>query len=91
MAERDLTNTENLDRVSRKRWSVAAAKAFVDSQPLEVLAAVEMRGFDEFLRVSRPIYHGHAFHHEDFKRIYELICRGAQARIKKMTPAGVVN
>lgn len=80
MPDRDLTHLENLDAVDRKRWSIAASEALIQSQTREVLVAIAARGLDEFIRVSRPIYAGHAFRFEDFKRMYERICRASRRR-----------
>jgi hypothetical protein len=62
--------------VSREDWSSLAAFTIIAQGP-EVVALIAARGLDEFIRVSRPVYEGHAFHFSDFRRIYDRICRAA--------------
>lgn len=78
MRETDLTHLENLDAVDRKRWSIAASEALIKSQTPEALAAIAAGGLDKFVSVSRPIYEGHAFKFEDFKRMYQRICSASR-------------
>jgi hypothetical protein len=78
--ERDLTALEDLDRVSRERWSIAASEALIRSVGSEALIAIAVAGFDEFLRVSRPIYEGHAFQFIDYQRMYARIKHAAEHR-----------
>jgi hypothetical protein len=64
--------------VSREDWSTLAALDLLrhgDAFAAEVAA----KGLDEFIRIARPIYAGHAFKFNDFKRIYARICRAAAA------------
>lgn len=76
----DLSQFENLDAVDRERWSKAAAYAFIKSQSSEVIIAVATRGLDEYIRIARPIYEGHAFRHEDYVRMFGFIVRDAEKR-----------
>jgi hypothetical protein len=77
MSELDLTKFENLDAVDRERWSIAASEALIRSQTPEVLAAIAAGGLDKFMAIAKPIYAGHAFKFEDFKRMYQRICRAS--------------
>jgi hypothetical protein len=76
--ELDLTKHENLDAIDRERWSIAASEALIKSNTPDVLAAIAAGGLDKFVSISRPIYAGHAFRFEDFKRMYERICRASR-------------
>lgn len=79
--DRDLTALDSLERASgldRRTWSIAAAEAYIRSVPREALAATATHGLDEFIRVSRPVYSGHGFLYDDYKRMYERICYAAR-------------
>ena len=77
MRELDLTKFENLDRVDRERWSIAASEALIKSQEPRVLKAISAGGLDKFISIARKEYDGHAFKYEDYKRMFERICQAA--------------
>lgn len=79
--ERDLTERSNLDHASREEWSIAASEALIHSQKSEVIIAIAQRGLMEFVRVSKPIYEGHGFRFEDYRRMFERI-QWASARLR---------
>jgi hypothetical protein len=78
--ERDLTAAENLDRVSREEWSIAASEALIQSVAPDALAAIAAGGFSRFLATSRPVYAGHGFQIEDYQRMFDRIKVAADAR-----------
>lgn len=78
MRETDLTHLENLDRVDRERWSIAASEALIKSQTPEAIAAIAAGGLDKFVWIAKPVYAGHAFKFEDYKRMYERICAASR-------------
>ena len=63
--------------VSREDWSNLAALTLV-YQGDATVAAIAAQSLDEFIRVSQPIYEGHAFQHDDFCRIYQRVCDAAR-------------
>jgi hypothetical protein len=64
--------------VTREDWSnLAALLLIAQGQPLA--AAIAAKGLDAFIATSRPIYEGHAFRHEDYKRIYDRVCAVSEA------------
>lgn len=62
--------------VSRDDWSTLAALALLSNGDA-FAAEVAAKGLDEFIRIASPIFEGHAFNFNDFKRIYARICRAA--------------
>ena len=70
-----------LDKELRTRWSRVAALGIIsvalrDSAPgvgYHVLVTMIANGPDEFERVARPQFEGHAFHREDYVRMYHII------------------
>jgi hypothetical protein len=46
------------------------------------VVAIAAQGLDAFIRVSKPVYAGHAFQHDDYRRMYARICAAAQRHQK---------
>jgi len=65
--------------LTREDWSTLAALLMINEAGRDGCAAIEADGLDAFIRVSQPIYQGHAFAYDDFARIYDRVC--AHARI----------
>ena len=90
----DLTHLEDLDRVSREEWSIAASEALIQSVGATAVIAIAARGLLEFIRVSKPVYAGHGFKFEDFRRMFDRINLAAErlkagkglGRIEKRLP-----
>lgn len=85
--EIDLTHVENLDRVSRQRWSKVIAFTLLAQAPV-VVAAIITRGFHEFHRHARTVYANQQLRTEDFRRIFDTIVteerkRQKAARVKR--------
>ena len=59
--------------VSREDWSNLAALTLVSQGPATVLA-IAAQGLDEFIRISKPVYDGHAFQYDDYRRMYDRVC-----------------
>jgi len=64
--------------VTREDWSNLAALTLLASGD-EVIGAIAAQSFDQFLAISQPIYDGHAFRPEDYRRIYDRICAASGA------------
>jgi hypothetical protein len=62
--------------VTREDWSTFAALTLIWTGD-ETVVTIAARGLDEFIRVSTPIYEGHAFQHDDYRRMYDRICAAA--------------
>jgi hypothetical protein len=62
--------------VSREDWSNLAALTLV-WQGDPVILAIAGGGFDTFVATSAPLYAGHGFHHDDYRRMYTRICDAA--------------
>jgi hypothetical protein len=78
-----LTERVSKGSVSREDWSNLAALALIHMGEATV-TAIAAQGLDAFILVSQPIYEGHAFQHDDFRRMYDRICAVA-ARCEKAT------
>jgi len=69
--------------VTREDWSNLLALTFL-TQSEEALAAISAQGLDAFIVVAQPVCEGHAFHFDDFRRIYERICRAASPSLSRV-------
>jgi len=67
--------------VTREDWSNLAALTLVH-QGDETVVAIASQGLDEFIRISQPVYEGHAFQHDDYRRMYARICAAAKRHQK---------
>lgn len=67
--------------VTRDDWANLAALTIV-YQGDETVVAIAAQGLDAFIRVSKPVYAGHAFQHDDYRRMYARICAAAQRHQK---------
>jgi hypothetical protein len=63
--------------VSREDWSNLAALALMHMGEATV-TSIAAQGLDEFITVSQPVYEGHAFQHDDYRRMYDRICIAAR-------------
>jgi hypothetical protein len=61
---------------SRADWSTLAALTLI-WQGDATTTAIAAEGFDAFVDRCRPVYHGHAFQFEDYRRMYDRICAAA--------------
>jgi hypothetical protein len=78
---KDLTERVIRGSVTRDDWANLAALTVI-YQGDETIVAIAAQGLDTFIALSQPIYEGHAFQHEDYRRIYDRICAAA-ARYEK--------
>lgn len=62
-----------IDQMSRVRWSVAAAIAMMESIPQDVRLQMVIEGPERFEGVARGHLAGHAFHQEDYRRMFNII------------------
>jgi hypothetical protein len=74
---RELTARIAKGSVSREDWSNLAALMILHQGDV-VVAAIAAQDLNEFIRVSQPIYEGHAFQFDDFRRIYDRVCTAAR-------------
>jgi hypothetical protein len=58
-------------------WANVEALMLMAKGP-QVVQAIAVGGFDQFLTVARPVLTGHAFRYGDFKRMYRRICAKAE-------------
>lgn len=79
--ETDLTNIENLDRLSRKQWSKMAASTLISLLGQDGSKALVARGFNHFVADAKRAYHGHAFRFEDFKRMFDLVRLASEGKV----------
>jgi hypothetical protein len=73
---RDLVTRVQRGSVTREDWSNLAALTLV-WQGDAIVAAIAAQGLDEFIRVSQSVYEGHAFQHDDYRRMYARVCDAA--------------
>jgi hypothetical protein len=82
----DATHLQNLDALSREKWSIACAEVLIQSTDNPTLMAIAAGGRAEFIRVSKPIYEGHAFHYDDYVRMFDRVDRAAQLLLRGKNP-----
>jgi len=79
LSPRDLAEARALfDRVqhgsvAREDWANLAAIILIAQGDL-LCSAIAADGLDAFIQVSAAVYEGHAFHHDDYRRIYDRVC-----------------
>lgn len=78
---RALVERVSVGSVSREDWAALAALTVI-AQGDATVAAIAARGLDAFIAVSRPIFEGHAFHPDDFRRMYARICAAARPAVR---------
>jgi hypothetical protein len=61
---------------SREDWSNLAALTLI-WQGDAITTAIAAGGFDRFLHTIEPVYARHAFHADDYRRIYARVCAAA--------------
>ena len=72
--------TPSLNEISREQFRVAAAEALIATLSADALVNVIAHGFDEYVRIARPIYDGHAFHTEDYAEMFHRLVARARAK-----------
>lgn len=66
--------------VMREDWSNMSALTLM-AQSHEVIVMITAYGLDEFIKRSRDILDGHAYHYDDFRRIYDRVRMKADAQL----------
>lgn len=73
---RELVTRVTRGSVTREDWSNLAALTLI-WQGDAVITQMAAEGFDTFVTTCQPVYDGHAFHADDYHRIYQRVCDAA--------------